>query len=186
MRRKLCDRKNNCRSKDAGKGVGCGNLDCPGNDARCWKDDRNTMAYKTKQREYILAFLQNSGGSHITVAELVRHLQDNATPVGTATVYRTLEQLVEEGIVRKYVLDGKSSACYQFLSGEPHACQEHFHLKCTDCGRLFHVSCDYLSQLGEHLLEHHGFVIDHTKTVLYGLCADCAKKNEQARLTALP
>ena len=68
------------------------------------------MGYKTKQREYILAFLQNSEGRHITVAELVRHLQDNATPVGTATVYRTLEQLVEEGMVRKYVLDGKSSA----------------------------------------------------------------------------
>ena len=66
------------------------------------------MAYKTKQREYILAFLQNSAGRHITVAELVRHLQDNETPVGTATVYRTLEQLVEEGIVRKYVLDGKA------------------------------------------------------------------------------
>ena len=46
------------------------------------------MGYKTKQREYILAFLQNSEGRHITVAELVRHLQDNATPVGTATVYR--------------------------------------------------------------------------------------------------
>ena len=106
----------------------------------------------------------------------MRHLQDNETPVGTATVYRTLEQLVEEGIVRKYVLDGKSSACYQFLSGEPHACTEHFHLKCTQCGQLFHVSCDYLNQLGEHLLEHHGFVIDHTKTVLYGLCAACAKK----------
>ena len=56
------------------------------------------MGYKTKQREYILAFLQNSEGRHITVAELVRHLQDNATPVGTATVYRTLEQLVEEGM----------------------------------------------------------------------------------------
>lgn len=84
---------------------------------------------------------------------------------------------MEEGIVRKYVLDGKSSACYQFLSGEPHACTEHFHLKCTQCGQLFHVSCDYLNQLGEHLLEHHGFVIDHTKTVLYGLCAACAKKN---------
>ena len=40
------------------------------------------MGYKTKQREYILAFLQNSEGRHITVAELVRHLQDNATPVG--------------------------------------------------------------------------------------------------------
>lgn len=140
------------------------------------------MAYKTKQREYILAFLQNSAGRHITVAELVRHLQDNETPVGTATVYRTLEQLVEEGIVRKYVLDGKSSACYQFLSGEPHACTEHFHLKCTQCGQLFHVSCDYLNQLGEHLLEHHGFVIDHTKTVLYGLCAACSRKNRDVRV----
>ncbi|MFR3812652.1 MAG: Fur family transcriptional regulator [Ruminococcus callidus] len=143
------------------------------------------MAYKTKQREYILAFLQNSAGRHITVAELVRHLQDNETPVGTATVYRTLEQLVEEGIVRKYVLDGKSSACYQFLSGEPHACTEHFHLKCTQCGQLFHVSCDYLNQLGEHLLEHHGFVIDHTKTVLYGLCAPTAlQRNKRKRCSA--
>ena len=140
------------------------------------------MGYKTKQREYILAFLQNSEGRHITVAELVRHLQDNATPVGTATVYRTLEQLVEEGMVRKYVLDGKSSACYQFLSDEPHLCQEHFHLKCTCCGRLFHVSCDYLNPLGEHLLEHHGFVIDHTKTVLYGLCADCAAKEQEKKM----
>ena len=90
--------------------------------------------------------------------------------------------LVEEGMVRKYVLDGKSSACYQFLSDEPHLCQEHFHLKCTCCGRLFHVSCDYLNQLGEHLLEHHGFVIDHTKTVLYGLCADCAAKEQEKKM----
>ena len=96
--------------------------------------------------------------------------------LGEGMTAADMEQLVEEGIVRKYVLDGKSSACYQFLSGEPHACTEHFHLKCTQCGQLFHVSCDYLNQLGEHLLEHHGFVIDHTKTVLYGLCAACAKK----------
>lgn len=135
------------------------------------------MGYKTKQREYILEFLRSCGGQHITVVEIVRHLQDSGTPVGTATVYRNLEQLVEEGTVRKYVLDGKSSACYQFLDMLPEACQEHFHLKCTQCGRLFHVSCDYLSQLGGHLLKHHGFVVDHTKTVLYGLCVDCAGKD---------
>lgn len=138
------------------------------------------MGYKTKQREYILAFLRSCGGRHITVAELIRHLQDSGTPVGTATVYRTLEQLVEEGMVRKYVLDGKCSACYQFLDVLPEACQEHFHLKCTQCGRLFHVSCEYLNQLGEHLLEHHGFAVDHTKTVLYGLCADCAEKRHMS------
>ena len=137
------------------------------------------MAYKTKQREYILAFLQNSAGRHITVAELVRHLQDNETPVGTATVYRTLEQLVEEGIVRKYVLDGKSSACYQFLSGEPHACTEHFHLKCLSCGTLFHVQCTFLDEMQAHIAAHHHFQIDHTKTVLYGYCEQCQNAQQK-------
>lgn len=138
------------------------------------------MGYKTKQREYILEFLRSYGTAHITVAELVRQLQDSGTPVGTATAYRNLEQLVEEGLVRKYTLDGKCSACYQYLESEPNStcCHEHFHLKCTRCGRLFHVSCDYLNQLGEHLLEHHGFVVDHTKTVLYGLCRECAAQED--------
>ena len=137
------------------------------------------MGYKTKQREYILAFLQNSEGRHITVAELVRHLQDNATPVGTATVYRTLEQLVEEGMVRKYVLDGKSSACYQFLSDEPHLCQEHFHLKCLSCGTLFHVQCTFLDEMQAHIAAHHHFQIDHTKTVLYGYCEQCQNAQQK-------
>lgn len=138
------------------------------------------MSYKTKQREYILTYLQSCGGRHTTVAEIVRHLQDSGTPVGTATVYRNLEQLTEEGIVRKYLLDSKSCACYQFVdTTHGGSCQEHFHLKCTSCGRLFHVTCDHLSQLNDHLLTHHGFVIDHTKTVLYGLCAECRVKKEK-------
>ena len=113
-----------------------------------------TAGYKTKQREYILEYLRSCGTRHTTVGEIVRHLQDSGTPVGTATVYRHLEQQAE-------------------------ACHEHFHLKCTCCGKLFHVSCTYLDQLNQHLLEHHGFTVDHTKTVLYGVCADCAGTQEK-------
>lgn len=137
------------------------------------------MGYRTKQREYILSILRQQAGQHVTVAALVRELQDRGTPVGTATVYRTLEQLVEEGSVRKYVLDGKCGACYQYMDVSEKSCQEHFHLKCTECGKLFHVSCAYLNQIGAHLLESHGFVIDHTKTVLYGVCASCGKTTIQ-------
>lgn len=137
------------------------------------------MSYKTQQREYILRILEKSGDRHVTVAELVRGLQDQGTPVGTATVYRNLDQLVSEGIVRKYVIDGKSSACYQFFSAQSHVCTEHFHLKCNICGKLYHVSCEHLNQLGDHLLEHHGFKIDHTKTVLYGVCKACAEQAEE-------
>jgi Fur family ferric uptake transcriptional regulator len=137
------------------------------------------MAYKTKQREYILEFLHGVGSAHVTVAEIVYHLQASGKTVGTATVYRNMEQLVEEGVVRKYVLDEKNGACYQFLGNLQEACQEHFHLKCIRCGQLYHVNCEHLSELGIHLLEHHGFQIDHTKTVLYGLCKSCRETQGQ-------
>ena len=137
--------------------------------------ERNA-GYHTRQKAMIYQYILDNRQRHITATDIASFLATEGTPVGIATIYRYLDKLVEQGEIRKYIMDEKSSACYQFLSGEPHACTEHFHLKCTQCGQLFHVSCDYLNQLGEHLLEHHGFVIDHTKTVLYGLCAACAKK----------
>ena len=73
-----------------------------------------TAGYKTKQREYILEYLRSCGTRHTTVGEIVRHLQDSGTPVGTATVYRHLEQLVEDGAVRKYVLDEKCGRAISF------------------------------------------------------------------------
>mgnify|MGYP002508489816 CR=1 FL=1 len=45
--------------------------------------------------------------------------------------------------------------------------------KCTKCGTLYHVDCSSLLQIGEHLKEHHNFIIDHTKTVFYGICEKC-------------
>ncbi len=137
------------------------------------------MTYKTKQRETILHFLRDSDGEHVTATQIVRHLQDSGTPVSIATVYRHLDSLVEEGLVRKYVLDGKTGCCYQYIDAQSGGCAEHFHLICTRCGELFHIECDYLQTLGEHLLDHHGFVLDHTKTVLYGTCRRCATISEE-------
>lgn len=133
------------------------------------------MAYKTKQREYVLNAMQESGRRHVTAAELVHMLQDSGKSVGLATVYRNLEQLVEEGLVRKYTLDERTGACYQYV-GKNGACQNHFHLKCVRCGELFHVDCAYMNDLGTHLLKEHDFAIDHTKTVLYGVCGKCREK----------
>ena len=130
------------------------------------------MGYHTKQKERILDLLKTCAGEHLTVSDLGKQLEENGTPVGTATIYRYLEQLTEEGVLRKYILDGKSSACYQYL-GEHATCQEHFHLKCLSCGTLFHVQCTFLDEMQAHIAAHHHFQIDHTKTVLYGYCEQC-------------
>ena len=132
--------------------------------------------YKTRQRERILQFLTENRDRHLSAEDVAAHLRAQQLPVGRTTVYRTLDQLVEQGAVRRYYLGEGAGACYQFTGRED--CHEHFHLKCTGCGRLIHVECDYLGEVSKHVLEHHQFTIDNTKTVLYGLCADCAAKNQ--------
>ena len=128
--------------------------------------------YRTRQRSDILLCLENNSQKHLTADEITELLRNNGSTVGKTTVYRALDKLVSEGVVRKYDYGSGKSACYQFIS-ESEACIEHFHLKCTVCGKLFHVECDFLNGISEHVFEHHRFSVDNTKTVLYGICEEC-------------
>ena len=71
--------------------------------------------YKTKQREDIISYLGTTGGRHFTAADICRHFQERGRPIGTATVYRQLEKLVDEGQVKKYALSDGGSACYEYI-----------------------------------------------------------------------
>jgi Fur family ferric uptake transcriptional regulator len=130
-------------------------------------------SYKTKQQERILSFLSGMGGSHITAGEICAFLRSEGTPVGVATVYRQLEKLVEAGLVKKYVIDGVSGACFQYANEREDDGDEHFHLKCEGCGALIHLSCGFMTELGGHIAEEHGFTVNPNRTVLYGRCEDC-------------
>ncbi len=139
--------------------------------------------YKTRQRERILRFLTENAGRHLSVDEVVDHLRGQAEPVGKSTVYRYLDRLVEQGLVRRYFLGEGGGACYQY-AGDVERCREHFHLKCIGCGALLHVECSYLDEVAQHVANHHQFTIDHTKTVLYGLCETCAAKRKEESVCA--
>lgn len=126
--------------------------------------------YKTKQKAALLDLFTENGSRHITAAEIVEKLSENGTKIGTATVYRHLDKLVSDGFLKKYITD--SGACYQY-GGDCDG--NHFHLKCTVCGTLFHVDCDFLESLSPHILEHHKFKVDNTRTVMYGTCEKCSQ-----------
>lgn len=130
--------------------------------------------YKTRQKEIILNLFLENKDKHLTAAEIVNHINKNDENIGTATVYRYLDKLVSNGVIRKYFLDDKTSACYQYIDPE-HKCHEHFHLKCLVCGKLMHLDCDHMQTVSEHILAEHGFTVDNSRTVLYGRCKDCEK-----------
>lgn len=133
--------------------------------------------YKTKQKENLIAFLIKNKDRHTNVQEISSYLAQEGSPVGTATIYRQLEKLVERGLVRKYVLDGKTGACFQYIGDN--SCREHFHLKCVCCGQLIHIDCNFLSGVNKHIFEHHGFTVNSTQTVFYGRCTECSGSEEE-------
>ena len=112
--------------------------------------------YKTKQMAELISYLKKEEGRHVTVSEISDYFTEKGISVGTTTIYRNLEKMVEEGIVAKYTVDGTSS-------------------KCEKCGKLIHLQCDEVENLRKHMMEHHSFEMNPVRTVFYGICSDCRK-----------
>lgn len=134
--------------------------------------------YHTKQSRLVEAFLKENADRHFTADELFFALKARGGTVGKTTVYRQLERLCEGGTVRKFLSDG-GGACFQYTGGLAPE-KDCYHLKCTQCGRLFHTECAFLDRLCAHIYSEHGFRMDGSKLILYGVCGDCAQKNGKA------
>lgn len=128
------------------------------------------MKYHTKNKLKILNCLKTNSDKHLTI-EQIDELLNGEVPL--ASIYRNIDDLVEEGMIRKYIIDRNNSACYQFIGeGNKH---QHFHLLCNKCGQLIHLECREVEHLISHINEEHGFNVDISKVTLYGVCQDCQK-----------
>ena len=130
------------------------------------------MKYQTKQRSEIQQFLLSHPEEHFTAEQLQAELKESG--ISRATLYRTLQVMLLEGKVRKYEAGEGQSACYQ-CAMQP-ACAEHYHMKCRSCGRLIHMQCDMLRDLEEHIMKEHHFRLDPARTVFYGICEQCQRR----------
>ncbi len=133
--------------------------------------------YKTKQRDVLLKYLETVPGTHITAGDVCEYFKTQGSNIGQSTVYRQLESLVDEGLVNKYIIDGNSPACFEYVDKDAHCGPEIcFHCKCEKCGVLIHLHCDELKAIQNHLSDEHGFILDPKRTVFYGLCGECSKE----------
>jgi len=122
----------------------------------------------------LLTFLKSAQGSHVTVNDICDYFQTKGIAIGTTTVYRHLEKMVKEGVVAKYVVDGTSSACFEYIGSHESENQAVcYHCKCEKCGKLIHLQCGEVENLRKHVMEHHGFQINSSRTVFYGICDEC-------------
>lgn len=118
----------------------------------------------TKQRAAIEAAFDQASRplSPAEVHDLARKKVPN---LGIATVYRALNELVEEGDLRAVDLPGQNSRYEKSDLGHHH----HFH--CTDCDRVYDLQGCLLKK---DLELPKGFKVQQHDITLSGICPDCS------------
>ena len=122
---------------------------------------------RSSKRDRILAvFLRQEG--HVSADDLVERVHREDPKIGRATVYRTLQWMVDAGIARK-VDFGEGRSRFEPSYRHP----RHFHLVCTNC----HRSSEFLSSDVETLLEEiasaRSFEPTQAVVQVYGTCDEC-------------
>lgn len=128
-------------------------------------------AYQTKQRLRLISFLEDNKDRQLSASEIAFGVSENGK--GKSTVFRQIKSLCEEGILQRFRGEDGKSVLYQYGGGN---CHSHFHLKCINCEKIIHLDCEHIDHLKSHINSEHGFFIDPSKTVLYGVCSTCREE----------
>jgi Fur family ferric uptake transcriptional regulator len=121
----------------------------------------------TGERQELLAevFAQ---AQHFDADQLHIMLKQKGKAISRATVYRTLDLLVQCGLVRKSSF-GDQHAHYEAVKSDEH----HDHLICINCHGIIEFFRPDLEKLQDAICTEHAFKPLHHSLQIFGLCREC-------------
>lgn len=126
----------------------------------------------TGARRAVIEALARHGG-HPGAAELSAQIELQHPGVHLGTVYRTLELLVDFGVVTHVHMDHGATA-YHLATID--AARQHLHARCHSCGRVIDLPADLLDPVRHRLAAERDFVLDARHMALSGTCQACNEK----------
>jgi Fur family ferric uptake transcriptional regulator len=120
----------------------------------------------SKREQIVNVFLRQEG--HLSADDLVDIIRRDDRRVSRATVYRTLQWMVDAGIARK-VDFGEGRSRFEHSYRQP----RHFHLICQTCHRSFEFLSSDVETLVEEVAASRAFEPNHTVVQIFGTCEDC-------------
>ena len=123
----------------------------------------------TRQKQIIQSIIEGPG-KHMTAEEVAAVLKETEPGIGMATVYRNLNQLCEEGMIQKLILNH-----VHVYDGNPNP---HDHFVCIRCGRIIDLDC-----VDQKLIRKTEMDLDirilRSFTVCEGICRKCGTEEEK-------
>jgi Fur family ferric uptake transcriptional regulator len=123
----------------------------------------------TPQRRAVLGAIERAGGS-FTLVDLYDSARETVPQLGLATVYRTVELLRREGLVRPVSGDVAGGGRPEYMRCRP---GHHHHLVCTTCGAVEETDL-CAAPADEELRRRYGFVAEGHTVDFFGTCGSCS------------
>jgi Fur family transcriptional regulator, ferric uptake regulator len=124
---------------------------------------------KTKQREAILDELVKLP-THPSAAELYVRVRKRLPRISLGTVYRNLETLSREGVIRRLETAG-SQKRFDADTGD------HRHIRCVACGRIDDLAADAdRGRYDARVAKGTGYRVLGRRVEYLGVCPACGKK----------
>ncbi|MBU0475052.1 MAG: transcriptional repressor [Bacteroidetes bacterium] len=134
----------------------------------------------TAPRKAVLSILSQNM-NHPTVEEIYLQVHENYPSIGMMTVYRTLDLLVEWGVVHKFDFS-EGKARYELID-HPDGIGHHHHLICHNCKKIINYTdfideeFKFITKLEKQLSKKHKFQITKHIIEFYGVCDSCVINN---------
>ncbi len=145
-----------------------------------WRGHFREMGLRfTEPRRAIMEVLSQTR-DHLSAEDIYLAVHRHYPAIGLTTVYRTLELLVEMGLVYKLQF-GDGRARFEMVHN-PHKTAHHHHLICLRCKKVLDYDefvpeeLELLRNVEKRLAEKFQFKILNHRLEFYGLCPDCQKE----------
>ena len=126
----------------------------------------------TPQREKILRVLLENKEKHLSAEDVYYIVKQKSIGIGLATVYRTLELFLDNGVVRSLDFgDGKKRYELENADQEHH----HHHAICLNCNKVIEIKEDLLDELEKRVQKEYDFKVINHELKFFGYCSDCDK-----------
>ena len=127
----------------------------------------------SKREQIVNVFLRQEG--HLSADDLVDLIRRDDHRISRATVYRTLQWMVDAGIARK-VDFGEGRFRFEHSYRQP----RHFHLICKTCHHSYEFLSSDIEALVEEVATARNFAPSQSVVQIYGTCEECKTGRQPA------
>lgn len=129
----------------------------------------------TNQRLLVLETIADHPGEHLTAEEIYELTRDKSPEIGLATIYRTVQVLVDLQVIDKVSFDD-GAVRYELGDTREVSRHHHHHAICQKCGKVISFEGDLLETLEQALYDTMGFTVTDHEVKLTGYCKECSKR----------